>query len=89
MLGWNGTAVCSGLGAIHLHSLAGEAIHLAPLSLMYACLFAHPTAPWWQGRQSADSELDVLVPGPSGSSSVPASAPKKRRTGGLRVCRSL
>jgi hypothetical protein len=89
LLGWNGSACTAGLSAGHLYTLTGEAIHLAPLSAVLCGVYCQQSAPWWKTVAH-----DSVVPAPSseaaGSSATPAiSIPKKRRIGGLKVCRSL
>jgi hypothetical protein len=90
LLGWHSTSNCVGITGHKMHSLVGDAIHLAPLSALLASIFVHPAAPWWknQGVQvdfGVDSDKGRKLTHVAGTEV----APKRRRTGGLKICRSM
>jgi hypothetical protein len=98
LLGWNGIAKTVGITSRGIYGLAGESIHLGPLSAVICSVFCQPSAPWWPavvnkdgqtGTGAALSSADGMPPPESVSEVVRQPAmPKKRRTGGLKVCLS-
>ncbi len=89
MLGWGHKANVTGISERQQHSLAGEAIHLGPLSSLMCAIFYQPSAPWWPGGSGATVPAASLPAASSVSDATVAPPRKKRRTGGLKVCRSL
>jgi hypothetical protein len=90
MLGWNHSARIAGLKLGHCYDLAGEAIHLAPMSTLIHAVYCQQSAPWWNVRPSVPGfEAGQKERTLATDSGAAAGGPKKRRVGGLKVWRSL
>jgi hypothetical protein len=87
MMGWHHSANCTGLSQHAIHNISGEGVHLAAMSAITSSIFSQPTAVWWE--RPRQSEVQYVPTLSSNSSASAAPAPKMRRTGGLKVHRSM